>query len=479
VLVAGPTVLAFLSGGFFDKPRLVAGVLAWLLVALAAIALPSPIPRGRAARWAAAGLALLTAWTGLSLFWAPLSDRATDDLQRLLLYLGAFLAAAAYLCERRLARMAEAGLALGAFVVAAYALAGRLLPETIEPDVSLSAFGRLEQPLTYWNALGGLAAIGLVLCARLAGDALRPLALRTVAGAAAGPLGAALYLTYSRGAYVALATGVVLLALLAPGRAEARGIAGALLAAALGALSVAFFGDVASPPDPPARAGDSPAALLALLVACGAGAALCRWQARRPAAASAASARRPPGRWLALGVGGLAAASVGAVLAVALLSTERAVVEPPTGADPGRLGTLESERYEYWRVAMRAFGDDPLLGSGSGGFRAEWRAEAPRDAPAAADAHSLYVETVSELGLVGLAALGLFAGGMVAAAAGAWRLDPALSTGPAALAGAWAVHAGLDWDWEMPAFTLVALVAMGLLAAASAERPGPSRAPAP
>jgi O-antigen ligase len=278
---------------------------------------------------------------------------------------------------------------------------------------------------------------------------------------------------------VALAAGVVLLALLAPGRAGARGIGAALLAAALGVLSVAFFGEVASPPDLPARAGDSPAAVVALLAACAAGAGLCRWQARLPAAARRRPARRPPRRRLALGLGGLAAVSIGAVLVVALVSPERALEQPRTGADPGRLGTLESERYEYWRVAMSAFGDDPLLGTGSGGFRAEWRAEGPRDAPSAADAHSLYVETLSELGLVGLAALGLFLGGAGVAAARAWRLDPALCTGPAALAGAWAVHAGLDWDWEMPAFTLVALVALGLLAAASAGPPGPSRAPAP
>jgi O-Antigen ligase len=477
VLVAGPTVLAFFSGGFFDKPRLVAGVVAWLLVAVAAIALPNPFPRGNAARCAVAGLALLATWTGLSLLWAPLSDRATDDLQRLLLYLGVLLAAIAYLSERRLARAAEAGLALGTVVVAVYALAGRLLPESIEPDVSLSALGRLEQPLTYWNALGGLAAVGLVLCARLAGDALRPVAVRTLSGGAAAVLGAVVYLTYSRGAYAALGAGLLLLLLLAPGRAELRGIVTVVGAATLGALSTAAFGDVASPPQPPARGADNPAAVVVLVAAAAVGAGVSWWQARLRAPAT--RPRAPSRRTLALGLAGLVAVSICAVLALALLAPERALEQSRAGADVGRLGSLESERYDYWRVAFQAFGDDPLLGSGTGGFRARWREAATPEDPSAADAHSLYVETLSELGLVGFAALALFLGGVALAAARASRIDPALTTGPIAVLGAWAIHAGLDWDWEMPAFTLIALVAAGVVAAASDGPPGSSTARAP
>ena len=77
----------------------------------------------------------------------------------------------------------------------------------------------------------------------------------------------------------------------------------------------------------------------------------------------------------------------------------------------------------------------------------------------AADAHSLYVETAAELGLVGLAALALFLGAIAACAARALRHDPALAAGPAAALAAFGFHAGLDWDWEMPALTLVARAA--------------------
>jgi O-antigen ligase len=107
------------------------------------------------------------------------------------------------------------------------------------------------------------------------------------------------------------------------------------------------------------------------------------------------------------------------------------------------------------------------------------------------EAHSLYLGTLAELGLPGFAALLAFMGGVTAAL---WRLrrDRAgLAAGPAAALALWAVHAGLDWDWEMPALTLVALaLACAVLAwtgapeLGAATRAGPpgstrERGPAP
>ena len=87
------------------------------------------------------------------------------------------------------------------------------------------------------------------------------------------------------------------------------------------------------------------------------------------------------------------------------------------------------------------------------------------------DAHSLYLETAAELGLVGLAALLALLGGVAAAARRARA--PAAT---AALA-AWAVHAGVDWDWELPALTLVAVLLAGRVIAAA--EPEPERPPEP
>lgn len=77
------------------------------------------------------------------------------------------------------------------------------------------------------------------------------------------------------------------------------------------------------------------------------------------------------------------------------------------------------------------------------------------------DAHSLYLETLAELGLVGFVLLiGVLSPPLIGA--GATRSDPNV----AIAAGAY-VHAGLDWDWEMPATTLTGVAcAAALLVAA-------------
>ena len=69
-LLAGPTALAFYSGGFFTEPRLVAGIVAWALVLALAVAGPAPLPRGAAGWLAVGGLALIAVWSAISLAWA-------------------------------------------------------------------------------------------------------------------------------------------------------------------------------------------------------------------------------------------------------------------------------------------------------------------------------------------------------------------------------------------------------------------------
>ena len=59
--------------------------------------------------------------------------------------------------------------------------------------------------------MGELAALGFVLCARIAGDRSRRRWLRAVAAAATVPLGTGLYLSFSRGALFACAAGLVAL----------------------------------------------------------------------------------------------------------------------------------------------------------------------------------------------------------------------------------------------------------------------------
>jgi hypothetical protein len=459
VAVAGPTALAFFSGGFFDRPRLLAGIAAWALVVVAAVCAPRPLPSTTPGRLALGGLFLLTAWTALSLIWAPLGGRAQDDLQRLLLYLGFFTAALALLRGAGVRRWLEPGVVLGALIVVGYGLAERLLPGLLEFDRSRTASGRLEQPLTYWNAEGAIAAVGLLLAVRIAGDPERPKQLRAAAAAAGVMLGLGVYLTFSRGALAAVAAGMVVLFALAPqARPQLRAAVAVLGAAALAALISSRLPTVESlHPGETGDAGDGLLMLASLVVLAAAAAAVGVRRPRRELRAPSLPVSRPA-IVLAISVAALLVAAIGATA----LEGKPQGTSPRETASAERFGSIDSNRYRYWRVALESWSDRPLIGLGSGGFLVEWRRQRDR-VDESADAHSLYVETAAELGLIGLGALLVFLGGVGAAAVRLYRRDPAAATGLAAGLAAWTIHSGLDWNWEMPAVALQAL----LLAAAA------------
>ncbi len=305
VLLIGPTVLAFFTGGYFDGPQLVAGVIAWSLVVVCALAAPRPLPRTRGGWLALGGLALLAAWTLVSFTWAPVAGPAYHAGERVVMYAGVLFAAAALLRARGAARATEPVLAAGTLIVIGYGLSGRLLPGLLHFSRSASAQGRLEQPLTYWNAMGEVAAIGLVLSVRIAGDASRPRWLRIAAAAAAAPLGMGLYVTFSRGALFACFAGLVALIVLAPTRLQLRAMVSLLLTAALAAVAVAPLHRFDTLSGSPAAREGQGALALGLLVVIAAVAALVQWRLTGGGASRTAEAPLPLPRragWLALGL---------------------------------------------------------------------------------------------------------------------------------------------------------------------------------
>ena len=460
LLLASPTVLAFFSGGYFAGPRLIAGVVVWM-IALAAVWLcEESLPRRRAGRSALLGLFALTALLGISIIWAPLRSVAQADLQRLLLYLGAFLAAVILLRGRQGLRLSELFLASGSLIVSCYALAARLLPAVVHETASESAAGRLEQPLTYWNASGVLAAVGLLLAARIAVDSGRTAWVRSAAVASVVPFGLAAYLTFSRGALLAIVVGAILLIVLSRERQQMRvlvvGICGAVLVSATAAVLPAVRTLQGTDPERQQQGF----VLLLVLVAVAAGTIyLSRWWCRRPDSGLLSAPR-------ALAAGLAVVVVVGFSAVAAGNGTSNG--QPRFGADTRRLTSFESNRYAYWKVAGRMFIAAPVVGDGSGSFRVVWRRERTILDPAL-DAHSLYIETAAELGLLGLLALALFIGGVACAGRNVLRVRRAEATGALAALAALAVHAALDWDWEMPAVAMVGLLLAGAIIAADEE----------
>jgi hypothetical protein len=491
-LLAGPTVIAFHAGGYFEPTFQVAAILAWIVLAVLAVVVDGPIvPRTLAARLALGGLVGYALWVLLSRTWAPLADPAGEDAQRDALYVAVLIAGSlawrgrgddegrGALARFDWARSVEAVVALGILVVVGYGVLGRVLPGLIELHPSQRAGGRLDQPLTYWNAMGALAAMGLVLGARMAGDRLRPLALRMAAAAVGAPLGLALYLTYSRGALAAVGCGLIVLALLAPTWGQMRALAFVVGGALVACLVGSQLDGVASVQGALAHQEKQGAVMLAVLVVVMAAAAgLQAWAARR----DPAERRLPLPRW-GFAAGWAAAIALALFPYAAAVVSERGEENPSFGATASRLSSVGSNRYAYWRVAFRTFVDHPLEGTGAASFRADWLKERPfRES--VRDAHSLYFETLAELGIVGFGLLCALLAGVLLAVRRVMAEEAALAIGPAAALAVWVVHAGVDWDWEMPAVTLVALTLAGMLLArcealAGAARPRPPAPPPP
>jgi hypothetical protein len=466
LLLASPTILAFRDGGFFAEATLVAGVIAWVCVAGLALS-GLPLPSSRVVWLCIGALAALTVWTAVSIAWSPLKDQALRDAERSSLYLALLIGGVLVLRDRRLLRFVEPGLALGATVVACYALSTRLLPELVETTASAAAGARLLEPITYWNALGLLMAVGVVLLVRVIADRTWHVAVRAAAAAASPLLLLALYLTLSRGATAALAIGGAALLVISRRRAV---VDSAVLAGVCGGALIAAasrFNAVDS------LAGDSGdlerqgAVVLALALASAGVAAL--------GALGLERLERRGDNWTEWLARRRLVAAGGAALVLVVAALIAFAPGPDTGSEPAgagnagpsRLRTLESDRYAYWEVAVDELTDQPLHGLGSGAFAAVWRRERDRDVRAQ-DAHSLYLETALELGVVGLLLLLTF---LVAAGLLAVR-HAAAYPGLAALAATWAAHAAWDWDWQMPAVTVPFVIAVAAFAAAEEEATG-------
>jgi hypothetical protein len=464
-LLAAPALLGLADGGYRDVPRLVAGVLAWLVVAVAAVLLPRPLPRTVHGRVALGGLAALAALTLASVAWAPLKAPAYADAQRVWLYLGVFVVAVALLPVVGGLRAVEPALAGCAVAIVGYGVSERVLPGLVTLERSVSAGGRLEQPLGYWNAMGAVAAIGLALAVGLAGDRERAVRTRALAVAAGPLLGVGVALSFSRGALLAAALGVAVTLLARPTRPQARAaalVAGLALAAGVLAASLHGVTDLGAPSRTTHGALLGAVLLLAAAVGAAAQVALAR---REVAGRLPAAARR-----VAVAAGVAAVLGAGVLVAVG----DDGSRAPEFGATASRLSSVQSNRYAYWRVAAGVWADHPFAGAGASGFAVEWLRRRTV-AEGARDAHSLPLETAAELGLLGLLALAAFGGGVAGAA---WRLArdrPGVAAGAFGALAAWTAHATIDWAWELPADALFGL----LLAAAIIAAAPAARAPAP
>jgi hypothetical protein len=472
-LIAG---LALAGGGYDLSPRHVAGLAAWLVVAaMLVLGGAARATLGRPFYWASGligGLALLSAVSSL---WSGSIELSVTEADRVLVYLGFFLAAFLIAqTDQRRQRFAE-GIAIGLALVAFLALASRLLPHLVSVSESLGSGARLGYPLGYWNADGtsfGIAAAMLLWMSR------RSLAasLRWIAVASLPAVLLALYFTYSRGGLLALlvACGCLLalshdrLRLLATLAIGALGTVPALLAVQ---ARRSLADNVAN------RAAVNQGVTVLLLLVAGTALALLlfaglrRLEGRRNGLTGRAVelSRHPT----VLKRIGLAAALIAIAAAVAVGGRAWHQFSSPDIQFPSNpaqhFGQLSGAgRHDFYRVAIKAFGEKPLLGHGAGTYQFSWN-QLRSIHVTVHDAHSLYLQAFAELGLAGGLIVLALVGLLLWTGFSAWRAargsQRELYAALFAAALSFAVGAAFDWFWEIAAMGAIFFLASGALVA--------------
>jgi hypothetical protein len=415
VLIAGVLCfVAFVAGGGLNLSdmttvEIVLSIGSGLIVA--AVAVFGPARERAYGGWAVGLLFAFAALTALSVVWSVQPDDSFKDAGRMLAYCGMFAAAVA------LARAVPAhwpavlgGIVLAASVVCVYALLTKVFPASLDAG---DVYARLRAPYSYWNAIGLTAAMGAICCmwlgARRTGHAL----LSALAYPAMGLMLLTLMLAYSRGALVALVLGLTLWFCIVPLRL--RGAAILIAGAACAGGVVAWdFSRHALNTDNVALAQRTSAGhqlgvlIVAMLVLLSAiGLAFGFWTGRN---APSIVSRRRVGTMLLSLLAVVVLACAGALAAShrgftgTISHTLHSLTDPhaPVPSNgPGRLTAVGSVRARYWNEALKVYQAHPALGAGAEGYataRLRYRTETLD----VRHAHGYIVQTLADLGLVGL-----------------------------------------------------------------------------
>jgi O-antigen ligase len=487
LLPAGLTAyFAFNAGGFYPAPVAFVAVVLVLLLVLRAIGSTSPF---EGAGWmvgaSGASLGLFALLTLLSASWSHIPGEALAEFDRVLVYLLVMVLFGTVVRSRARLVWILRALAVGIFVVCGCALTTRLLPN-VWPTSPSFVNSRLSFPITYWNVLGLLAVMGIILCCQFTSDEREPAVSRIASAAAVPVLATTLLFTFSRGSIAVCIMALVVYALVG----RPRGLMSAVVAvgpATAVAIKVAFDANLLATSDPTALSARSQGHHVAIVVvACVLAAAAIRAVLSMLVDPRLERLTIPARHRRRVALAGWI--TVGAIAVIAIIGLSGTVSRDyhkflkPLGnystdlrsrlSDPSNNGRLE-----MWRIAWHEFKAAPVLGQGAGTFQDSFLEHRTTD-QFVVNAHSLYMETLDELGVVGLVLLlAVILAILVRAATRSRGPDRALYAGVFALMLAWALETGIDWDWQMPVVTVVFFALGGAVLARRA--PGSATPDAP
>jgi len=434
--------LGAVQGGFHPDTWVWAGVLAAWAAALGIVLTDRPGALRATWRWPGLAASLLL-WTLASALWSAELQQSVLEARRTVVY-AAVVIALVVLARRHAAQTLVAATHIAITGLLLYALLRYLFsPRVSDPFEGLG----ISQPLGYANALGILAAMGILLALASVLDG-KTVSRRAICAASVPPLALVLTLSYSDASWLALGVGIVVVAILSPRFMDIARIVALLVGPSAPLIWLARYSHYATTLSP--RVGGPILAAAAVVAAIAAGGLA--------AAARGPSPLRPTRRRS----GVVAAAAVFIVVVAAAIAVAA--------------GGSTQPRSSYYHVAWHEYVAHPILGSGAGTFGRYWLSSGLyQQWGGALDAHSLYLETLAELGPLGLLLLAAFL---------LYPLRRAVASrgtpGVAAAAGAavaFLVHAGLDWDWEMPAVVVAGVACLAAVLLADEPEPGEPAVP--
>ena len=416
-------------------------------------------------------ISALAGWTLLSAAWSLSEPGTFREVERMVVYVSVALAIAIVL-RRGDGPPVLAGIVAGTSLVCAYAVATRLAPDWFPTYDEPTLDNRLAQPLGYPNSLAVLCAIGLLLTLAFVSHGSSITAL--TASLALPVQATAFYFTFGRAAWGGLALSLAVVVALDPRWLRSLWMSClACLPSILVVILASRQRSLTSIDAGVAQAADEGHRIA--LVLCGA--TLC---SAAVTLAAYAVARKititPTGRRIATGVAlaSILIAASGTLLAIGgpsegasrvRHSFETLPVGATTNLNERLFRVYGSGRAELWPVAWEEFRSAPLAGTGAGTFEYVWYANRPTTR-IVRDAHSLGLEVLTELGVIGGALLALAL--LLAVVAGIRaRRSRFVPFATAALL-CWAFAAAFDWHWEMVGLSVTAILAgaAGLLARA-------------
>jgi O-antigen ligase len=455
----GPFFDAFYASSTWQPATLLA-----LLALSAAVVSVRSFPTG----WGLVSLAALTALLALgalSMTWAESVDRAWLESGRLVLYVAFFGLALFAIRDRRQGLAAMTAITAGA---AAVVIATEVTLFSDSAPGQFSGF-RLNEPIGYVNGVAGCLLIGTWMFVGLA-ERFRSWWAQAVLMGLATMGGCLLVLTQSRAVMPAIAVSIVC-CLVPVGRLRRAWfltfvLAGIALASPrlLDVFAQEHLKETLLPrPD-----SVHPAATAALFASIGTAAA---WGLACAVASWVGISRQVRA----------AAAATLVVLVVTAVAAAFAFEDPVGRIDRAAHDFLElkvdptaTERFtsgggyraDLWRIAWDQFERKPLTGIGLGNYELPFVIERHHQ-QYVKQPHSLEMQMLAELGIFGLVALALFVAGVYAAAWRARRADPAERAVLVAGLGAftvWLTHTSMDWLYNLPAITGMALLAAAAVA---------------